>query len=135
MRIKINQQGETIVEVLISIAILSAVLGAAYALSQRTSLSTQRSHERAEALKVTESMIEKIKSGEIEGSDGDNFCVNNISGDIETPPVPANCRYGIEGRYTPTISIDGGTYTVETSWDRLGGGSQENLTMVYRLSR
>lgn len=134
MRLNKSQNGETIVEVLISIAILSAVLGAAYALAQRTSLSTQRSHERAEALKVTESTIEQIKSGEIEGSDGDTFCIDSISGD-QIPVDPSRCGYGIDERYVPTISVDSGTYTVETVWDRLGGGDQENLTMVYRPSR
>jgi hypothetical protein len=133
MRIIKNQKGETITEVLISVAVLSLCLGGAYALAQRSTISNQRSQERGEALKITESIVEQIKAKQLSGADGESFCVNQAA-KTKAPlstPFPVACKHGLDGRYEPMVSVEGSTYKVSTDWERLGGG-RENLTLFYR---
>lgn len=57
-----SEQGDTIVEVLICIAILGFVLAAAYTLTTRNATTAQKSQERARAVGVAETQIERLRS-------------------------------------------------------------------------
>lgn len=81
-RIFHNQRGDTIVEVLVSVAALSLVLSASYALANRSSQATRQAQERGESFKLAESQLERFKeyltvpsSDNPEPADGDVFCV------------------------------------------------------------
>lgn len=122
MKLFRNTRGDTIVEVLISISVLSLILTASYALANRSSQGVRQAQERSEALKITEGLLEKLKS---ELSDG------------KTPDIAScfgSCSSGPDGRYTSVISKDasGATYTVYTSWDTLKG-TKDSFSMVYRV--
>ncbi len=62
MKIFKNQRGDTIMEVMISVAILSLILGASFALANRNSQANRQAEERSEAYKGTESQMELLKS-------------------------------------------------------------------------
>lgn len=79
-----RQSGDTIVEVLVALAIIGMVLAAAYTTANRSIQITRQSQERTEAVKVAENQLEVIKSiaGSVEpmdGSeeiwDGEVFCI------------------------------------------------------------
>lgn len=61
-RVLLSDTGDTIVEVLIAIIIVSAVLGGAYVSASRSLSVTRQSQERGEALKFAEEQVERLKT-------------------------------------------------------------------------
>ena len=57
-----TQTGDTIVEVLISIAILGFILASSYALSTRNQLSALKTQERAEATSIANTQLESLRA-------------------------------------------------------------------------
>ncbi len=57
------QKGDTIVEVLICILIVSVVLGGAYTTTRQSSNGVRNSQEHAEALKLIQSQVEQLRTG------------------------------------------------------------------------
>lgn len=134
-----NQRGDTIVEVLISIAVVSLVLSASYALANRSTQATRQSQERSEALKFAEEQMEKVKTYlSISGSDdiiSDDFCITGAGASLNVTNVasdPNACSKGPDNRYRMAVDVDGDTYRVSSTWDSIGGG-QDNLELVYRI--
>jgi prepilin-type N-terminal cleavage/methylation domain-containing protein len=140
---RLTQQGDTIVEVLIAMSIISLVLASAYVTSTRNTTLIQGSQERQQAQRLVESQIEMIRAqGGIIGT-GDCF----IAGVEKTPTdIGAPCA-SVKSSYsgaTYTLKITGpvgvsspvGTYTVSAVWSSLGGSkaNDSNVTMYYRLN-
>ncbi len=85
MRIKLNELGDTIVEVMISVAVLGAIIGGAFSIATRSLNTTRIAFERSEALKAAESQIEKLRTRmNIIDSSGDISQYNQL----ESAPVP-----------------------------------------------
>jgi type II secretory pathway pseudopilin PulG len=153
-----NQRGDTILEVLIAVAVLSLVLSISFSLSNRSTQGNRQAQERSEAAKITESQIELLKtyisksSTPVLPSAGSKFCMKadgsgtvTISGAI-TPnaqddtfnafsdPTVAACN---TGEYFHTyIERDAGstdTYTAHTRWYKVAGRGIDEATMVHRL--
>ncbi len=62
MRIKYSQAGDTIIEVLIALAVLGAIIGGGYAIATRSLNGVQIANERSEATKLAEGQLEAMKS-------------------------------------------------------------------------
>jgi prepilin-type N-terminal cleavage/methylation domain-containing protein len=56
------ERGDTLVEVLIAIVIVASVIGGAYVVSNKSLQSTRSAQERQNALKLSESQLEQLKS-------------------------------------------------------------------------
>ncbi len=149
MKLSLGQRGDTIVEVLIAIAVVSSVLGITYAAMNRNLLNVRDNQERSEAVKYAQAQLEAIKGAWEAGTlPADTvFCMNGSSGiDIAAAPTPSlydddfennypiECRYGGNGLYSVAIVRDNVTsvYRVYVRWDKIGGGRNE-LIMAYRL--
>jgi prepilin-type N-terminal cleavage/methylation domain-containing protein len=127
-----NQKGDTIVEVLICIAIVGLILVASYALANRSSTATRAAQERSEALGYSEAQLEQLKRF-VAGNDAWNSLCFDSSGNATANTD--DCNFGTEGRYHVQIKMDAGentTYTITTTWDRIGGGQQQTLDISYR---
>ncbi len=143
---KSGQSGDTIVEVLIAIAVASAVLGAAFSTMNRNLLVTRASQERSEAAKFAQGQLESLKAytdSKLPVPAG-NFCLNGVT----TFPVaggsptavaaadnlsnyPAQCKLNF---YNAGIVNDSPrNYHIYVRWDRIGGGRDE-IIMVYRTA-
>lgn len=137
-----TERGDTIVEVLIVIAIISLVLGGAYASARRSFITTQQTQERGEAIKFTEQQLELLKvasdnpdSGIFGAAGSTSFCLSPAAA------VTAPCATGVGGRYAISIDrmsnlIDGQThytFRVRTTWLRAGGTGNEEIAMFYRV--
>jgi type II secretory pathway pseudopilin PulG len=61
MRLESNNRGDTIVEVLIAMAVASFVIGGAYVVVNKTLGNSQRAQEHSEALKFAEAQVEQLK--------------------------------------------------------------------------
>ena len=127
-RLRRNQRGDTIVEVLIAAAIVSLVLAAAYALTNRNLLGIQAAQEQSYAQKLVQQQVEFLRVAPTKPTDGGCF---NSSGN---PVTGSACKITNGGAtYTLKITEAGGVYTITATWDTLGGGTA-HITMYYGVS-
>lgn len=141
---RLNQGGDTIVEVLMAIAIVSLVLGGAYVTTNKSLRATRDAQEHTNALKLIEGQVEQIKS--VAASDPDalfattgSFCIN--AGAI-TPASSNVCRLNSSGNPTTTPPIynlsivrSGNLFTASVAWDSVMGTGTAREQMVYRIYR
>jgi len=150
---KQSQRGDTIVEVLIAIAVASSVLAVTYGAMNRNLLITRDSQERTEATKIAQGQIELFKlyrdQDETKAYTG-NFCLdstttNPIVGFTGGSPTatlpddfthyPAACVDTVTGFYHYGIVADvatPGSFKFYVRWDRVDGIGQDQVLMVYR---
>lgn len=149
------QRGDTIVEVLISIAIVGIVLGGAYAVIDSNTRNNQAAGERTSAVKVAESQLELLRSyaGSNSALPTGNFCMYTTPPpassvevrDIPSPlllPSPTNGGYPSEctvddgvavDRYVAGIHANGGNgFTVYVNWDG-ATGSRSQVSIAYKV--
>jgi type II secretory pathway pseudopilin PulG len=139
-----KQGGDTIVEVLIAIAVVSAVLGSAYAITNRNVQNSRQTQEHGQALKAAESQLELLKSFIADGkaaalpAAGSNFCMY-----VDTVPNPDENKVGlftgagttialptVDANYPASCKIDEGI-----SADRyMAGIKQDPTTLTYTVS-
>lgn len=146
---KLGSVGDTIVEVLLAIAIVSVVLGGAYASATRSTQGLRQSQERGEALKILEAQLEQLKNMRSAGlkppADAD-FCVapDPASGQVEFVVVPSSpsdavCKTGPDNRYALSLRQDVSNdleYQANVLWDRVSGGvDQERISITYRVEK
>lgn len=110
-----QQAGDTIVEVLIAIAVVSSVLAIAYSTMNRNLQIMRNNQERTQAVRVAQDQIETLKARQRTGEpliDGDG---------TET-----------DGIYDISVVVSGETYAVTVQWDALTG-IRSQVMLVYRL--
>ncbi|HEX3568649.1 MAG TPA: prepilin-type N-terminal cleavage/methylation domain-containing protein [Candidatus Saccharimonadales bacterium] len=141
-----SEQGDTIVEVLIAIAVVSLVLGGAYVTTNRSLQATRGAQEQGNAIKLTESQLEQMKGVSVTdatsifgGSTPASFCMNN---NTVVDASQAACTVDTAGNPTSGVPAyhlkisrgsDGHTFTVTNTWDDVGGKAVDNIQMEYRL--
>jgi hypothetical protein len=142
-KLRLFQRGDTLVEVLLAITIVSMVLGGAFALTRQSATTTQRAQERSEAINLAQQQTELLRAGVVQGKDYSpvatgGFCINPAT--LDHFPNLADCRFGIsdgaQRRYEVIIRgvVDGeDLYEIRVTWDRLGGGEQETASWRYRV--
>ncbi len=161
----LNNVGDTIVEVLIATALVSSILGGAYATSNLSLRSTRQAEERVEALKYTEAQIEKLRVASttptaVACAGNDIFCIatpdfclaangNLIS--FGPPPAaaasdslsvyPGACRYRTGGVsyslwiHREDVPLNPSKFTVHARWPSYGTAVNDEVTLQYRLGK
>lgn len=139
-----RQAGDTIVEVMIAIAIVSFVLVAAYVTANKNTLINQDTQERGQALQLVTTQLEFLRNNH--GISASNNCFD-ASGTPKAAIVgPTNpCLVsgdgtqdasGVQPAYTIAIAQPGGgstTYKVQVTWaSLLSGHTNDNVTMYYQ---
>lgn len=154
MFINLNKAGDTIVEVLIGLAVLGSVLTAGYSISTRSLNGIRVSQERGEALKIAEEQLEKIRYNlarpDVTVNDFLPIAPNNYTcyktlnptsiqlADIKDLNSYSECKFinlyhvAIETKTVSTGTFDELTFNVNVHWDRIGGGQMQELTLVYK---
>lgn len=145
----LTQAGDTIVEVLISIAIVSTILGGAFVTTRNSQAGVRDSQEHAEALKLVESQLEQLRADA--AGDGNvkiasqPFCMYKEQPVSTTNPITsADCKLDNTGSPTTVepvfkitidrVSSNGGyLFTIKARWDSVAGNGQAQESMVYRL--
>ena len=140
---RLSSRGETIVEVLIVVLILTSVMSTAFAITTHTLNQDRASQERTEAATIAQGQIERLNAavrnsptGSIDISPTNlYFCLdsNLIPQSVPSPSaIPVGCtsnaRYGHYLQYFAAI----GTYTETVVWDNATGTGKDTLTIVYR---
>ncbi len=152
-RVNVYQRGDTIVEVLIAIAIVSSVLGITYATMNRSLLLMRDNEERTAATKHAQSQIESIKAiwnqdeSRITGptSSGSGICVTGDTVHSLPSGVPSNDASGFNpaqyraectnGIYRMGARYDdaSGRLFVAVYWDSLASGQINQVTYYYKF--
>jgi len=143
-----REQGDTIVEVLIAISVVSLILGGAYVTTNRSLIATRAAEERGNALKLAESQVEQLKglaksnpSSIFDSGTPMPFCINSSTG-LPIASTNAACKVSAAGSPTTTqpvysLSIsrasDGNTFTVTNDWTDVSGRISDSLRLIYRV--
>ena len=143
-----SERGDTLVEVMIAIAIVSLILGGAYVTTNRSLQATRAAQERAIALKLAESQVERLKeliatNPTAVQTATNPFCVSYTTG-LPVATTNAECALSADGLQTTSepifrISIirtgpTGNDFVLTEQWENVGGGvSKDNLQLRYRL--
>ncbi len=139
--IRINNKGDTIIEVLITVIIVSSALVGAITISNYGTKQIRMAQERTEAQKFAQQEVERLdraiemhRATLLSTTALTSLCINSDYSLNLTPP----CRYGTPDRYEVTISRDTPassnlpkTFTVTVEWDSLKGGT-EQVRIPYR---
>lgn len=125
-----DKRGDTIVEVLIAVAIVSAVLVTAYAVTNRNIQSSQAAQEQSYAQKIAQRQVELLRGAANRPADGS--CLDDSGNKVSG----AACSQTVGGAtYVLSITRANPTdpYSVKVHWDVLGGGAAD-VIMYYRVA-
>ncbi len=96
---RLSQSGDTIVEVLIAVAIVSSVLAGAFTVSQKSALAVRDSQERGEMLQLLQGQVELVRAQALQETSATSgvfaaspkyFCMNQTSHSRENLPTTTN---------------------------------------------
>lgn len=143
-----NQRGDTLVEVLISIAIVSVILAGAFVTSSHSEQGVLNSQEHGVALKYVQSQLEQLRaldqtdptSNIFTSYTNSSFCMVNGAAVMNL----SNCNFDNSGvqktsgeplyhiSIVRSSSANASLFTVTAKWDQITGG-QSQEQMYYRL--
>lgn len=152
----LGQRGDTIVEVLLALAVLGAVLGGAYVVTNRNTVINRASQERTQAIKLAESQLERLKAAVeadntlFDGPTSDIFCVSqsgslvssssaDCSIDSAGNPASSEPLYRVAIRRTDTLAVGtnpnaGRRFEIILTWAN-SRGSDDTVTYLYEMYR
>lgn len=144
-----SKRGDTIVEVLIAIAVISSVVGTAYAITNKSVQSNVESQQRSRATKIAQTQLEMLKvwtgnptntpSAFVETkfclySDSVGAKLERISAPVPTAnnsDYPTNCRQDNELYMVGITRTSDELFTVYVDWDG-ETGNRDTLSMAYK---
>lgn len=151
-----NQPGDTIVEVMIVLAVLGLAIGISYATANRSLLNARQAQENSQATTAAQAQVEQIVSigcgsgdpacdinnsanpgyGLIHPPGGGPFCI--VSGQVKahTDPGCRNIAF-LPGSQITITCLNGcaapRTFETTVSWDDAQGQGQDTVTQDYTL--
>jgi len=142
-----EQRGDTIIEVLVVLAVLGLAIGVSYGIANTSLLSTKGAQENAQATEILQAQLEAVRSM-LPNDDGTQsvtdvkkagpYCVDTSGSSYQTT---TGCTFGNDGQidstgnglYTVQITYDGtSTFTLTATWSDIHGQGQDKSTLVYR---
>lgn len=145
---KHSERGDTLVEVLMSIAIVGMALGAAYSLANRSLQQGLSAREHTEALALAQGQIERLKAVNKQASDTFNnnyrttqpFCITGAPTALaKTVGTACDAYDGSQYRVHITyeddepVPVGRGIFTISVTWDSIGDNPQESVEQRYRM--
>lgn len=143
-----NVRGDTIIEVMVALAILGLAFGISYAIANRSLQISQNSQEHSQALEYLDSQVELARS-DVKGlyastyvtNPGTTFCMT--SSDVPTGIGAGDCHpsdggadYNISISYNPSTDNDGvnqDIFTFTINWEGLGTLGEQQEQQSYKL--
>lgn len=152
-----SSRGDTIVEILFALLVMTTLLVGAFVATTKTQASNRAAQERSEAVKLSESQLERlrglVRAGSLTVVNDEAFCITDDSSVVKindpiadpfpnpftepletaTLPYPAACG-NIASRYNVALRRDAAsqTYEILIRWDRIGG-NRDQINMYYRV--
>lgn len=145
-RLKLRQRGDTLVEVLIAIGVISSILGGAYVVTNKSLTSSRDAQERGNALKLSEGQIERIKAAVVSNPDDvfgpgapSPFCLDSSNTPVATSnnacrvnALGANAAAGEVPQYQFSITRSGNTFNLSTTWTNVRGTGNNRVDLSYK---
>ena len=150
-RIKdLSQRGDTIIEVMIVLAVLGLAISICYATANRSLLNTRQAQENSEATELLQEQIEALRT---------IACGNGVSGCVQDPrltqPAPycliqsgntyvynpytsdpnnsCNKMGSVPYRIQINFTSNPNTFTAKAEWDSIQGSGTDSVSLSYRL--
>lgn len=140
-----KQRGDTIIEVMLSLAIVGMSLGIAYAITNRSLATGRAAQERIEAVKLAESQLEGLKSVYSSTTKSTyevptEYClIDAVKIDIpSTPPAPSCNNYGsgslynLQLKYNSAVGADPAYFESIVTWQLPNSTSDGEVKLRYR---
>jgi prepilin-type N-terminal cleavage/methylation domain-containing protein len=134
-----EQAGDTIIEVLIAIAIVGTILLGAYITTGKNVASIQDAQERTQALKLAEGQAESLRAATSITASTNCFQAGvqkqatNIAGNdpCVVDATGAQAAAGVQPAYKLRVSNAGigSPYVVTVDWDRSSGSGRNTVTL------
>lgn len=147
---RLTSRGDTIIEVMVVLAVLGLALSISYATASRSLTQARQAQENTEATTLLQTQIEQLRGNYDVPSTitskyiytNPYFCLNNgvrtnLTGtDIKDyGSYPPECKFK-DDRYHVAIQYDSpSTFTATVVWDDLSGNDQSKVTLSYRLPK
>lgn len=133
---RLNKRGDTIIEVLMAIAIVSAVLGGAFVSANRSLNGMRVSQERSQAVKLAQGQAELLSAATKDTTASTDIFSNVKVGSeffLNTNLSRGGSPRTTDGIYTIFIRREAtNTFIVITEWRRSGSGTPEQVFIRYR---
>jgi type II secretory pathway pseudopilin PulG len=139
---RLSMRGDTIVEVMIVLAVLGLAIGISYATANRSLLNARQAQENSQATELVRSQLEQLRSMSANTNATDTahyiyvsqpFCIA-ANGQVTLLPS-ASCNLGEASRYKVSINWGGAAsndaFTVTATWDDVLGQGSDTVTLVY----
>lgn len=136
--LKKNQKGDTIVEVLIVLAVLGLAIGISYATANRSLINARQAQESVKATTILQSQLENVR---VLAASGDSappaqnvftttqpFCI--IANTVRVA-TSTECS-SIDTIYKIAITEDDNKFTLVATWDDVTGQGTDRATLIYR---
>ena len=130
--VKKSQTGDTIVEVMIAIVVISTVLAGAFLVS-RTSLKNVRdSEEHSQALKLVQGQVERLRNAAAQVADASSFPASFCIAPAVVTSTDPSCTSGLYKLSIKNIDATNNTYQATARWDSISGGTGQ-VQLSYRV--
>jgi len=142
----INTKGDTIVEIMVVLAILGLAISISYATANASISDSRQAYEASTAAVVVQSQVEALRAlTGYQASDPSHYIFGStlpfcISGGSIVYLPSTSCTIGI---YTPSNPYNvtivgpgggtGGTFTITATWQDVEGQGTDSDQIVYRL--
>lgn len=150
---QLNNHGDTIVEVLIAILVVSSILAGGFVSARRSQSAIRSTQERVEALKVAEGQLERLKAAATStdspvfsmAAGTDTFCLDASNGKQAVSLVGLgvddfsgynSCKStptGVDYFFVVERQVATNTFTVYTRWQGLNGTGNQELKLAVRI--
>jgi type II secretory pathway pseudopilin PulG len=158
-KLKRNNGGDTIVEVMIVLAVLGLAIGISYATANRSLLNARQAQENSQATELTQSQTENLRflaptsaptSNPVKNifAPSQPYCIKDVRSVTPFITDPAQCGFGTNNLYTILIYScdnianpsttpckdvsDANTLVVQAKWDDVSGQGTDTVTLVYK---
>jgi prepilin-type N-terminal cleavage/methylation domain-containing protein len=144
LKIGRRQAGDTIIEVMIVLAILGSAIGISYAIANKSLANTRSAQENAEATALLQAQVEAFHfispTADLTTLATQHFCLDTSASTptviLNTNPIPVAAGCLINNLYSIDISHPGGPaneFTFKATWPDLQQKSyNDSVTLVYR---
>jgi prepilin-type N-terminal cleavage/methylation domain-containing protein len=128
-----GQRGDTIVEVMIVLAVLGSAIGISYATANRSLLNARQAQESSRATVIAQAQVEQLRAL---ASIKNNLDIARFTDAITFPDAckydkTTGFEYDVSIKYDNTLGDD--KFTVRVLYDDVLGQGQDSVTLTYRV--